>query len=140
MYAGTSRSWEAFFESRRWHKFQRYTFVLTGPAGERLNLAEPVALVTSADEARLIDTMYALYTGRPADERSTRALVDLRHRIATHVGRDVDTIEVFVDVRRVDFDAMRIDTSIANMHAFTLRLSPPELRFVEPAFDAISVF
>jgi hypothetical protein len=134
MYAGTSPSWEAFFDTRRWSKYQRYTFVLTGPAGERLNLAEPVALVTPADRARLIDTLRALYSGIPADGRSTAALAALKQRIAEHVRREVDTIEIFVDVQAVNLEAMRIDTPVRNMHAFTLRLSPPTLPFVEPAF------
>jgi hypothetical protein len=134
MYSGTFPSWDAFFETRRWYKYQRYRFVLTSASGGQLDLSEAVPLISAADRARLIDTMYALHAGKAVDERSTVALAALKRRIAGHVQREVDTIEVFVDVQAVNVEAMRIDMPVRNMHAFTLRLSPPALQFVEPAF------
>jgi hypothetical protein len=137
MYSGTFASWDAFFQTRRWYKYQRYAFVLRTTDGQRFDLKEPVALITPSDQGRLIDTLYALYSGLPVDQRSLDALAALRQRITAHVGREVDTIDVFVDAQRIHFDSMRIDTPVKDLHAFTLRLSPPELVVLNPAFAAL---
>jgi hypothetical protein len=136
MYSATFSSWEAFFETKRWYKYQSYRFYARDGTGARSDITAPSSILSPLDVDRLIDTLKAAYEGEDVPARSIPALAAIHDRLTARFGPET-VVEVDVDVQTVNFDSMRFELAADDLHAFTLRLSPVTLEFVAPGFRTL---
>lgn len=137
MYSGTYASWEAFFNSKRWTKYQTYRFFARDVGGGRTELTAPSEWLSPLDVDHLIETLQAAHQGDEIPEPSMQAVAALSERLHARFGGAADRLEVDVAVRRINFAERRVDEPATGLHAFTLRLSPPSLEFVAPEFASL---